>query len=276
MAKKQPFEVSINRGTFSSTQKNLQLKGDLKNMADSADMKFLNVCRRLLDIFKAETRWKPSNPRLALTQLETKLESGYPVASSVTDKFAAQQIVVNNRQDIYAKIAPFAKSARRYLRSCGATENEVRDGNVYINDLLGQTKKKPAPPGNTDAPLTEATAKQAKAQLSFDAQHANLQGFRAFAGNVTAYKPNEEELKLEQIDVLINECGSANNAVSAGFVPLSSAWNERDEKLYTGADSIIEDFRIAKDYYKSLYNPKDPQYKTITAKDLKLNDNSRR
>ena len=244
-------------------------------MANSADMNFLNVCRRHLDIFKAEGRWNPSNTRLVLTALEAKLDGGYPIAEDVLEKFAANQIVVNNRQDSYAKIEPFAKSARRYLRSCGATEAEIEDGNRYINALLGQVKKKPKVIGNTEGNAAQATETHAKAQLSYDAQYANLQAFRAFAANVTAWQPNEDNLKLTAIDALIDECGGGNNAVSAGFVPLSTAWNTRDEKLYTDDDSVLEDFRLAKDYYKVLYEPKDPQYKTVTAKDMRLQDNSR-
>ena len=98
-------------------------------MADTADIKFLNTCRRHLDIFMAEPRWNPSNLALALTNLETRLNAGYPIAADVTAKFAPQQIRINHRQDVYAKIVPFAKSSRRYLRSCGATEMEIEDGN---------------------------------------------------------------------------------------------------------------------------------------------------
>lgn len=244
-------------------------------MANSADMNFLNVCRRHLDIFTAEARWNPSNTRLVLTALDTKLEGGYPFAQDVLDKFAANQIVVNHRQAAYAKIEPFARSARRYLRSCGATEAEIEDGNRYINALLGQVKKKPKAIANVDGTAAQAAETHAKAQLSYDALYANLLAFRAFVANVTAWKPNEENLKLTAIDALIAECGGGNNSVSAGFVPLSTAWNTRDEKLYTDENSVLEDFRLAKEYYKSLYDPKDPQYRTVTTRDMTLRNNSR-
>lgn len=244
-------------------------------MADTGDMEFLNTCRRHLDIFKAEARWNSSNVRLGLDKLQAKLDGGYPIAKDVSDEFTRQEIVVNDRQDVYARVAPFAKSARRYLRSCGATENEIKDGTAHINALLGQVKRQPKPLANTDAPAAVGEASNAKAQLSYDAQYANLQVVRAFFGNVSAFQPNEDGLKLTMIDTFITECDDANVAVSAGFVPLSAAWNLRDEKLYTDADSILDDFRLAKEYYKSLYQPKDPQYKAITAPDMKLRDNSR-
>jgi len=45
-------------------------------MAETSDMKFLNICNRHLDIFKAEPDRNPSNPALMLAALEVKLDAG--------------------------------------------------------------------------------------------------------------------------------------------------------------------------------------------------------
>ena len=58
-------------------------------MAETSDVKFLNTCRRLLDIFLGEPRWNPSNSLLDLAKLDLKLSDAYPVA-----------------QDVFAKVAP--------------------------------------------------------------------------------------------------------------------------------------------------------------------------
>jgi len=245
-------------------------------MADTMDIKFLNTCRRNLDVFSADTRYNSSNPDLALVNLTARLDAGYPIANDISVKFAAQQIRVNNRQAIYEKIDAFAKKSRRYLRSCGATEREIEDGNRYVNDLLGYTKAKPKNIANPDAPAGEGEETHAKAQLSYAALYANLMAYREFLRNVTAYQPNEDEIKISTLDALIEECGTANEDVSAGFAPLSAAWNLRDENLYTDEDSIINLFRKAKEYYKSLYEPKDPQYRAITRSDMTLRDYSRK
>ena len=91
-------------------------------MAETSDIKFLNTCRRLLDIFAGEPRWAPSNAELELGNLEAKLVEGYPIAQDVWAKAAPQVIKINQRQETYAKIAPLVRASRRYLKSSGATE----------------------------------------------------------------------------------------------------------------------------------------------------------
>lgn len=243
-------------------------------MSTTSDMEFLETCRRHFDIFEAEERWNHSNPRLSIEKLELKLNSGFPIANKVSEELAPYQVEVNQRQDLYARIDTWTRSARRYLKSSGATEREIEDANVIFNALLGQ-KTKAKPPKDTGGSAGNAAESHEKLQLSYAAKLANLQAARALLANITAFTPNEDHLKLTAFDTFIAECLAANEAVSAKFVPLNEAWNECDEILYTNEDSILNDYRLAKEYYKSLYKAKDPQYKAITAKNMRLRDNSR-
>jgi hypothetical protein len=60
-------------------------------MAESSDNGFLNVCRRHLDVFKADPKWNHSNPNLKIPALEAKLAGGYPIAQNVWAKVAPYQ-----------------------------------------------------------------------------------------------------------------------------------------------------------------------------------------
>ena len=104
-------------------------------MAETSDVKFLNTCRRLLDIFLGEPRWNPSNSLLGLSKLEVKLSDAYPVAQDVFAKVAPQVMKINDRQTVYAKVAPLVRSSRRYLKSSGATALEAADANTIINEI---------------------------------------------------------------------------------------------------------------------------------------------
>jgi hypothetical protein len=166
------------------------------------------------------------------------------------------------------------RSSRRYLKSSGATKEELADANTIINKLLtsGGTKTVALDPNKPAAKLETGNS---TSHRGYDARYGNLIALREFYANVTVYKPNEIEIKLDAFDALIAECQAANEAVSEAFAEALAAWNERDAKLYNDPDSILATFRLAKDYYKSLYTPKDPQYKAISAKSMTLDNNSR-
>lgn len=244
-------------------------------MAETSDMRFLNVCMRLLAIFMAEPRWNPSNPLLTLANLQAALDGGYPVARDVEAKVAPFDIKVNNRQAAYAKIAPMVRASRRYLKSSGATEAEIADANSLINDILNQ-KSAPKLKLNPNQPGAVLENSHSTSHQSFDSRLGNLIGLRELYGNIIAYKPNEDGVKLTAFEAQITECQTTNEEIATAFVAALNAWHTRDAKLYNDIDSILELFRDAKEYYKSLYTPSDPQYKSVTARDLTLKNNSKR
>ena len=244
-------------------------------MAEASDTRFLNTCRRLLDIFTGDAKWNPSNGLLDLGKLEAKLAAGYPIAQDVFAKVAPQIIRINERQASYAKVAPMVRASRRYLKSSGATELEVADANTIINKILG-VRSTPKPKIDPNQPAGTVKAAVSVSHLSFDSRLGNITDLREYYANVTAYKPNETDIKVTGFDALIAELQTANNAVSTGFVPILTALNLRDAELYDNPNSILETFRDAKDYYKSLYLPSSPQYKSVTAKSMALESNSRK
>lgn len=243
-------------------------------MAETSDTRFLNICRRHLDIFKAEANWNPSNSLLEIIKLEAQLDAAYPIANDVPARLAPQKIRINDRQASYAKINPMVRASRRYLKSSGATEAEIADAYTYINKILAD-RAAPKPKVNPDLPAAEAENSNSVSHQSYDSKLGNLIGYREFAASVSVYQPNEDAVKITTMDALIAECTAANNAISTGFVPLLSAWNLRDAKLYTDATSVFENFRDAKEYYKSLYEPNSPQYRAITAPSMALQRRNR-
>jgi len=244
-------------------------------MAESSDTRFLNICSRHLDFWKADPKWNHSSPRLSIAALEAKLAGGYPLAEDVWAKVAPFEMKVNVLQAAFDKLAPRVRASRRYLKSSGATEAEIADANTVINKILGQ-RSTPRPRLNPNNSAAEAERTNSVSHQSYDSRLGNAGVLRETYANISAYAPNEEEISLEGFDALIAECRTALNDVSTASVPLLGAWNVRDAELYNDADSILETFRDAKEYYKSLHPPGTPEYKAITAKDMALENNSRK
>jgi len=242
-------------------------------MAESSDVKFLNTCGRLLDIFSADAKWNPSNAALKIPALTAMHASGQPFVTGVVSAKAPHTIKINDLQAAFDKIEPRVRASRRYFKSCGASDAELKDANTIINKLLGDGKK--PKPVNPDQPGGAAQQSHSTSHLSYDSRLGNLTALREYYANVSAYQPNETDIKLDGFDALIAECQTALGGVDTAFVPYFEALNQRDAKLYDDADSILEIYRDSKEYYKSLYAPNTPQYRAITAPDMKLVSNSR-
>ena len=184
-------------------------------MAETSDTKFLNTCRRLLDIFAGEARWKPSNAALETVNLETKLASGFPIALDVMAKLAPQVIKINDRQETYAKVAPMVRSSRRYLKSSGASSKEIDDANTIINKILG-VRSTPKPKVDPNQPAAAVENSNSVSRQSYDSRLGNLLALREYYANVTDYKPNENTISIGGLDALTTEMQAGNDAVSAG------------------------------------------------------------
>lgn len=241
-------------------------------MAETLDTKFLNDCQILLNIFKVDPKYNSSNPRLKISALEAHLATGMPITREIPVRLAPQKLLINARQEINEEILNFAKRSRRYLKSSGASEADIDDGQSYLKPILGGSRPKPATE-NTDMKADKAIETYARILRSNAAILAALIAYREFINNLAVYNPNEAETKVSTADALIEQAQETTEAINAGFAALSKAWNDRDEKLYTDEFSILNDFRAAKEYYKSLYDAKDPEYRSVTA--VQLKDNSR-
>lgn len=235
---------------------------------ETSDTRFLNTCRRLLDIFIADARYNPSNALLETANLNTRLTAGYPIAEDVPAKLAPQKIKINARQEAYEPIDDMVRRSRRYLKSSGATSREVDDAQTVIRKILGN-RKGARVVDDPSTPADEAAAQNSVSHASYDAIQGNLNALRDLYANISSYIPNEDGIKLTDFDAVIDACRAANNEVSAGFPPVLQALSLRDAKLYDDDDSILELFRDAKEYYKSLYDPQDAEYRAVTAIDLK-------
>lgn len=244
-------------------------------MAETSDVKFLNVAGKHLTMFKAAgARWNHPDSALSIVNLQKMLDEGYPVAENVFSKVAPFNIVINNRQAAYAKIDPTVRASRRYLKSTSATTAEIADINTIINKLLAPSgrKKETLDPNK---PAAEVEQGNSTSHRSYDARQGNLIALRHALAALAAYDTNETNINIAAYDALIAEIEAANQAVNDAYAEAFNAWNKRDAKLYDDSNSILEIFRRAKEYYKSLFEPKSPEYKAITAKAMTLDSNSR-
>lgn len=232
-------------------------------MAESTDAKFLGNFRREIDIFKADTNYNPSNPKLKVSALEAQYAAGLAAVNDIPPVLHPHKININTRQELAAAAVTLTRRVRGILKSSGATAKEVEDGMTLIRKVLGQ-RASAAVEDDPNTPENEALKSHSAAQLSYDSQTGNVRSLGEYLGSVTAYTPNENDLKPSALTALADQMQASTDAVSASFPPLANKRRTRDELLYTNEDAIYVTARAAKEYYKGLYGVNSPQFKQIS------------
>ena len=127
-----------------------------------------------------------------------------------------------------------------------------------------EDKKVAAEAGNE---VTEISS----SQLSFDSRIDNLDKLIKLLTSVTAYAPNEADLKVTALTTLLTDLKAKNTAVITAEAPLVNARIARNDVLYKAGTGLVDTSVDVKTYVKSVFGATSPQYKTISG--LKFTSN---
>jgi len=101
-------------------------------------------------------------------------------------------------------------------------------------------------------------------QQSYDNRAANFGLLVAQLRSRPAYAPNEDELRPAALEVYHGQLLAANQEMARNAYSLLTARTQRNEALYTGADSVLVLQREIKGYIKSLGSKGAAYYKAAT------------
>ena len=130
--------------------------------------------------------------------------------------------------------------------------------------MTEEEKKVAAEAGNE---VTEISS----SQMSFDSRIDNLDKLIKLLTSVTAYAPNEADLKVTALTTLLTDLKAKNTAVITAEAPLVNARIARNDVLYKAGTGLVDTSVDVKTYVKSVFGATSPQYKTISG--LKFTSN---
>lgn len=123
--------------------------------------------------------------------------------------------------------------------------------------MTEEEKKVAAEAGNE---VTEISS----SQMSFDSRLDNLDKLIKLLTSVTAYAPNEADLKVTALTTLYTDLRTKNTAVITAEAPLVNARIARNDVLYKAGTGVVDTSVDVKTYVKSIFGATSPQYKTIS------------
>ncbi len=153
-----------------------------------------------------------------------------------------------------------------FLKSSGASEEMYNQARTLARLMRGQrasAKIKPVPVAEGEEPVP--VPKQISAShMGFDIRISNFGKFIQLLSGIQQYNPNEDELKIEALLGVRDDLTAKNNAYMLAEVPHSNTRIARNEVFYTKLTGLCAVGQASKDYVKSVYGVRSPQFKQIS------------
>lgn len=234
--------------------------GHAKNVAN-----FENIIIRCT-AFGAD--YNPSKTNISLTALNELLTRAKAAMTAVNSTNPALSQAIAAREAVFT---PLSKLLTRVVSAYAASDtlqSNIDNAKTVLRKLQGRrastktttTETNPQNPNTTTTTTTHSVS-----QMSFDSRIENLDRLIQILQADTAYKPNETELQITNLQALLNDLRKKNTDVITASTPIANARIERDNILYLAPDSVYEAVKTIKNYIKSLYGASSPQYKQIAS-----------
>jgi hypothetical protein len=213
------------------------------------------------------TVYNPSKSAIKLVALNTLLTNARTSITGVNSAIPAYSNAVSARE---AAFEPLNKLITRVFNSLVATEttDQVNDSaKTLVRKIQGRraSKKLTEEEIAAHAANGEDISQNSASQMSYDNRLDNLDKLIKLLGSVTAYTPNESDLKVATLTTVYNDLKAKNTAVINTTVPLSNARISRNDVIYKETTGIVSVANDVKAYVKSIYGGTSPQYKQLSA-----------
>ncbi len=241
--------------------------GHAKNVANFEDL--INRC------IGFGVSYNPSLNAIKVANMNTLRTSALTALASAVTAGTAYMNAVDARQTIFDPLQKMGTRIISALKACGASDAVIKDALSFNRKIQGKRAKpivkevektetqKVA--GPNPIPIDPVPVNISVSQLGFDSMIEHYSKLIDLLTTVVLYNPNENELKIVGLNALLTSMKSSNTAVITATTNYMTARINRDNLLYAKPSGVVEVAQDAKDYVKSVFGTKSPQYKQVSA-----------
>lgn len=213
-------------------------------------------------------KYNPSKAALKLPALTVMLGNAQTVSSTLTAAETVFNKATNARKDTFKPLKPLCTKIVNALASTDATANTIADARGYNKKIQGASdKSEPKQPtsGTADSAQSPTPKQISTSQQSYDRLVDHFSKLLELLKNEASYIPNETELKVATLALLLSALKGANTAVINAETPFTNARTNRNVVLYARATGLVDIVLAVKRYVKSVFGASSPQFKQVAA-----------
>jgi len=206
------------------------------------------------------TDYNPPVDNLKVVNLQTLYTTASAKLSEVEEKRNANKNAITLRQSAFENLKSTSTKIINHLEILGLSQGTIDQAKSLNRVIQGGQKKTTTPPDENGNPApTVSTSRQ-----SYTQQAENFGILLQLLGIISNYNPNEDDLKLVNLNIYKDSLVSSTQSVDQTEAELNTKLIERDNLLYADGTGLYSIAQNVKKYVKSLYGATSPEYANVS------------
>jgi hypothetical protein len=153
------------------------------------------------------------------------------------------------------------------LKASDTTQEVDDSAKTIVRKLQGRraTPKKTEEEKKVAADAGKEIVEISTSQMSYDSRLDNFDKLIKLLSSVSAYAPNEVDLKVASLTTIYTDLKAKNLDVTNAETPLNNARIARNDVMYKDNTGLVDVATDVKTYIKSVFGATSPQYKTVSS-----------
>ena len=216
--------------------------------------------QKLTEQVTVYTLYNPPIESLTVPNLQTLYTTSSTKLNEVEEKRNANKNAITVRQSTFENLKPICTKIINHLEILGLQQGTI-DQAKSLNRLIqgGQKKTTTPPEEGKEIPKTVSTSRQ-----SYTQQAENFGILLQLLATISTYAPNEDDLKLVNLNTYKDTLVSSTQAVDQTEAELNLKLIERDNILYADGSGLYSIAQNVKKYVKSIYGATSPEYANVS------------
>ena len=217
--------------------------------------------QKLTEQIKVYTLYNPPVENIKIANLQTLYSDASSILNQVEDKRNANKNAITLRQTAFENLKPTATKIINHLGILGLSQGTI-DQAKSLNRLIqgGQKKETTPPEEGKEKQKTVSTSRQSYTQMA-----ENFGILLQLLGTIPTYNPNEDDLKLANLETYKNSLVDSTQSVDQTEAELNNKLIERDQLLYKDGTGLYSIAQNVKKYVISLYGATSPEYTNVSS-----------
>jgi len=217
--------------------------------------------QKLTEQVNVYSLYNPPVDNIKVANLQTLYTTASTKLNEVEDKRNSNKNAITLRQSAFENLKSTATKIINHLGILGLPQGTI-DQAKSLNRLIqgGQKKATTPPEEGKEETRTVSTSRQ-----SYTQQAENFGILLQLLSTIPAYNPNEDDLKLTNLNTYKDSLVSSTQSVDQTEAELNNKLIERDHILYADGTGLYSIAQNVKKYVKSIYGATSSEYENVSA-----------